>query len=188
LIAAVLALLPGSPAIAQLRSVADVGLVGAMGGAKVNPRNGNYQSAGVWPELHFQLVRLGLGVEADPGIGIVVGTTLAEVRIYEGSFLPINAKVFWDFQPDGGWTHRTAYIFAAYHRKPWWSDFDPLPPYLEVGIGGAYTYYAITPKIELGMMPSLGPRLSLSLGFDIGGTYVFGNREGGNEQLNDPLR
>lgn len=173
---------------AQVRPAVDVGLVGLAGGTKLNTRTGNYQDAGTWPDLRFQFARLGLGVETDQGLGMVVGATLAEIRIYEGSFLPISAKVYWDYDPDEKWTRQTAYIFAAYQRNPWWGDFDPLHPYLEIGAGAAYTYYAVTPKIEVSVMPSLGPRISLLLGFDIGGTYVFGSREGGDDRLDGPLK
>ena len=173
---------------AQVRPAVDVGLVGLAGGAKINPRNGNYQSAGVWPDARLQLVRLAIGAETGSGIGAVFGTTLLEGRIYEGSTLPLSAKLYWDYTPDEAGLRQNAYVFVTYHHKPWWGDFDLLAPYLEIGAGAAYTYYAITPKVEVSMMPSLGPRVTIMLGFDIGGNYVFGNREGGDEQLDDPLR
>jgi hypothetical protein len=160
-----------------VRFAADAGLVGIEGGALVLV-GGDYAGRWVGPGLRGQLARIGLGIEVPScGIGIVAGTTLLEVGLYEGSFLPVGLKAYWDFDPHERWKRRTVFLSMAYHRNAFWSDFHPYGPYMELSAGAAYTFYAVTPKAELILRPGHDgwqPTVRLLAGFELGGTYVFG--------------
>ena len=176
-----LALLAVATAAASpVRFAADASLFGLSYGGMIS-------SAGMMPghseDVTGHLMRLGVGAETRRGLGVTVGVTLIQMKIEEFSFLPLTAQLHWNFDPDQRWRHGTAYLFATYHYNSTWGDFgdgDPMAPFMEYGIGAAYTFYVVTPKAELRLRPgvSFGSRISALFGFDLGGTYVFGRREG----------
>jgi hypothetical protein len=173
LIAALLLLtLFGAAAATPLRLAEDAAVFGVSGGAAIYPAGWKWK--GVGPAAQGQFMRLGLGVETGCGFGATLGTTLAQVGIYEASFLPATARAFMDFDPSQRLRRRTAYVLATYH----WLAILPSDigrRYVELGCGVAWTFGIISPKAELRVRPWLTdePRVALLAGFDLGGAYVF---------------
>ena len=157
-----------------VRFAADAALIGLSGGVGFY-RYGQTTHAG--RDVAAQVVRLGAGCELGNRLGIVVGASLAEADFLASSMLPVTARIYWDFTPAEHWRRAIAYVMATYnHTRSWGDDDYPLPPSLDIGAGVAYTFYAITPKMEFKLHPggTSASTASLLIGLDIGGTYVFG--------------
>lgn len=160
------------------RFAVDAALLGASGGG-YTLRYANRQY--FMPNFEAQFLRVAVGAELSDHIGAAVGTSYGEARYYENSFFPITARLWWDFDSEQLWRRRTAYAFATYHYHAVSWASDPEPPHVQLGVGVTYTFYAITPKAELWTRPCIGKGwdAALMVGFDIGGTYVFGRGEAG---------
>jgi len=160
------------------RFAVDAALLGVSGGWGTYAQDGR-QHLSTIPALGAHLLRLTAGAEFNEQVGVAVGVTLAEVLTIEASFVPVTARVWWDFDPAERWKRRTAYIFATYDHHGFSGDLDPNPPYMQLGAGFAYTFYAITPKAEFRIRPGwhMGWSSVLLVGIELGGNYVFGSRD-----------
>lgn len=172
-----LALNTNTLSAAPLRLAADAALVELTGGLGVYPEESVVLDH-VEPTLGVQALRLGIGAETRTGYGVTVGAALAKIGLLELSVLPITVRAFKDFDPTKRWCRRTAYAFATYHWKYVYGvspeDYDGR--FMELGCGLAWTLAVVTPKAELRVRPrpTSGPNVSLEVGLDIGGAYVFG--------------
>ena len=175
-LATLLALSASTLSAAPLLLAADVALAGLTGGLGLYPDASMLDHVG--PTLYVQALRLGIGAETKGGCGLTVGTTAAQLGLLELSVLPITVRAFKDFDPTRRWRRRTAYAFATYHWKYVYGvspeDYDGR--FLELGCGVAWTLAVVTPKAEFRVRsrPTNGPNVSLQVGFDVGGAYVFG--------------
>lgn len=159
----------GSIAMANVRPAADLCLLqlAAYGGT-------DFAGSFGWAPK-AQVARLELGAEVTDNIGITAGAALADVWAFVGiSGIPLSARVYWDFTPEELWVRRTAYVTVSYQRD----IFDPFnmasSSFVMLGVGGTYTYYAITTRAELFVPVEKSPGLGLLVGVEVGGSYVFG--------------
>ena len=173
-----LAVLATTVPAAPVRFAMDASLLGVSGGGGTYLLGGRQHFSNI-PALGAHLLRLTAGAEFDEQVGVAVGVSLAEVVTVEASFLPVTARGWWDFDPEERWRRRTAYMFATYDHHGFSGDFDPNPPYVQLGAGFAYTFYAITPKAEFRIRPGwhMGWSSVLLVGIELGGNYVFGSRD-----------
>jgi hypothetical protein len=157
----------GSTALANVRPAVDVCLLqlAAIGGVDRH---------GLWWIPKAQLARLELGAEVTDNFGITAGVALGDVWALFPSGLPLSARAYWDFTPNELWVRRTAYVTASYQRDV----FDPFrmssSSFVVFGLGATYTYYAITTRAELLVPAARTPYVALLIGFELGGSYIFG--------------
>jgi hypothetical protein len=173
-VAAVLALLCiCSIAAGNVRAAAQVGLLELSGGGTLY--HSNDRLGLVW-NSRAQALRLEVGAEVTDHIGITAGAMLAEAWIYQVSFLPITARLYWDFSPAELWVRGTTYATATYHHNSFWGDYNYIRPYVALGFGATYTYYAVTTRAELALSASSErPWIGrLLFGVEVGGSYIFG--------------
>lgn len=161
-----------SIAAGSVRAAADVGLLELSGGGLLYYSNNR---PGLGWNLRAQALRLEFGAKVTDHIGITAGAMLGEAWIYQVSLLPITARLYWDFSPDELWVRSTAYAVATYHHNSFWGDFNYIRPYVALGVGAAYTYYAITARAELDLLQfTERPPFALIVGVEVGGSYIFG--------------
>ena len=167
----------------QPRLTVDAALVGAAADAEalLAPVDGDYGPGAAFLEARY--LNLGVGIEYPKGLGVSVGTTL--FNYYEGSgygsVLPVRVRVSWDLSSEPRWHNRSVYAFVTFHRTPRYDNIiysGPPFQHEEFGVGASYTYYAVTPKVELGAEArdgqGVGPLLFLRVSLDLGGTYDLG--------------
>jgi hypothetical protein len=162
-----------STAIADVRAAADVGLLGLSGGGAVY-HSGQYGFQFAWiPDA--RAARLEIGAEVTDHFGMTAGTSLGELLLFYGiSILPISARAYWDFTPKELWVRRTAYVAATFHHKNIVIDESSPPPFFSLGVGATYTWYAATFRAELTAPVVPYPLFALSIGVEVGGSYIFG--------------
>jgi len=158
----------GSAAVANVRAAADISLLHASVFGVTN-----FSAVGCVPRL--QVARLELGAEVTDHIGVTAGAALGETwAFYEFSLLPVSGRVYWDFTPNELWVRRTAYVAATYYHNSFIPDERDIEPFVSLGVGGTYTYYAVTARLELLMLPARTTGIGLLLGIEVGGSYIFG--------------
>ena len=173
--AAVLALSCFStPALANVRAAADVGLL-EVSDVLTNYSHGKIVMGLGLGWLRGRAARLELGAEVTDNIGITAGTTILDVlTLAEFSILPVSARVYWDFDPNELWLRSTAYVSATYYHDNYIPDEGTPSPFVGLAAGVTYTSYAVTARAELSVPEVRYPALALSLGLEVGGSYIFG--------------
>jgi hypothetical protein len=152
-----------------VRAAADVGLLEVSDGALLYYSSGKPQMG--WGWVRARAARVELGAEVTDNIGITAGfTTLEMLTLAELSVLPVSARVYWDFNPNELWVRSTAYVTATYYHDNYIPDEGTPSPFFGLAVGVTYTMYAVTARAEFSSHPGLG----LSLGLEVGGSYIFG--------------
>ncbi len=172
--AVLLFLCVGSTARADVRPAADIGLLELYPGAVTYHANEQLR-VGAIPLLEARAARVELGAEVTDNLGITTGASLAEVfGLYQFSLLPVSGRIYWDFTPNELWRRGTAYVTASYHHTNYYPD-EPTPaPFVLLGAGATYTYYAVTARAELFTGVSRPSGVGLLLGLQVGGPYIIG--------------
>jgi len=168
----------------SLRLTADLALVRAAAGVQWYPWDSNVDFRLPGPYLRTRFLNVGVGLEKPHGPGVAVSTTLLDYdeEAGDGSILPVSVRLSWDLSSDPRWHHSSVYAFATLHHTDYENghilDGPPEFAQTELGVGVAYTYYALTPTAEFRVSPEVrqgvGTRLVLAFGLDLGGTYGFG--------------
>jgi hypothetical protein len=129
-----------------------------------------------WPGLlDMGFLQVGGGARFGEHMGVLGGTSLLWGKGYEAWLLPPTVTLFWDFNPDELARRSLGYLRVAW--CPINGSIDDMGNWtgFMVSAGVSYTWYWVTPHVELDgwLSGRHGSGVGATLGIKLGGTYVI---------------
>jgi len=155
----------------EIRPLMEAALVDVSAGVHTPPSREALSGAVLIP---VALAGVAFGVRVSDHVGAALGTALLSGNVVADiSYLPVRASLLYDFSPGQQWRKAFAHVTATYvHSGQSGWNGSQFAPYVRLGAGAAYTFYAVTPHAELGYDTHWG-FLTATAGVAVGGVHVF---------------
>ncbi len=158
-------------AAAELSPLVKFGLLDAAVGPTTRALRGYDEPQAILP---FDVVELALGARIGDRLGAAVGTALIDgYAISDLSILPVRGYLFYDLSPKQRWRKGVGFLSVTYVHsgQDGWTRAQ-FGPYVKLSVGASYTFYAVTPHVEIGY-DWHWRFATLTAGVSIGGFHVF---------------